>query len=60
MKAGPGATAYIEKGDYEHALDCELLTVRGNYLHTVPVSPLAHLSRSHTIASRDLSRDRGR
>eukprot|EP00961_Rhodomonas_salina_P277633 3751859-Rhodomonas_salina.6 len=36
MKVCPGSTAYIEEGDYEHALDCELLTVRGTYLHAVP------------------------
>eukprot|EP00961_Rhodomonas_salina_P168587 2272200-Rhodomonas_salina.2 len=35
----PGLKAYIEEGDYEHALDCELqvLTVRGTYLHAVPL-----------------------
>eukprot|EP00961_Rhodomonas_salina_P266013 3595450-Rhodomonas_salina.2 len=36
MRVAPGLRAYIEGGDYEHALDCELLTVRGTYLHTVP------------------------
>eukprot|EP00961_Rhodomonas_salina_P233053 3149011-Rhodomonas_salina.1 len=36
MKAGPGATEYIEEGDYEHALDSKLLTVRGTYLQAFP------------------------
>eukprot|EP00961_Rhodomonas_salina_P006126 82966-Rhodomonas_salina.1 len=40
MKVGPGATAYIEEGDYEHALDCSFdsegnLPSRGSCIRVV-------------------------
>eukprot|EP00961_Rhodomonas_salina_P156664 2109522-Rhodomonas_salina.1 len=58
MKAGPEATAYIEKGYYEHALDCKLLTVRGTYLHAVPAFGLSkgYIDASTAIALEDEAR----